>query len=743
MTEWWKKISTKRPWWVLGVSILLLLLLGWYAAGLFGALKDDDGFAAKGTQSQKVAELLSTRFSPEDTSAVILFERNDGSLGDATSDKYQAAVMQALRPLALDSSVKSVTTYQTQPQEAFISKDKKSTYALVTFNTDAQKAYRLLEGYQKAADQAGLKISIGGDAVANRQTNDAVGHDLKRVEVVTMPVLLILLLLFFRSAVAASVPLAMSAVTIVGAFAITRLCAQFLQVDTYAVNVITILGIGLSIDYALLSVNRFREELHSHGSVERATRTIIDTSGRTIFFSAITVIACLLALLVFPMDFLHSIAIGGASAVVMAMLFTVLTLPAVLMLIGKRIDRLHLPTLRKKNGAAAVAKSRFWEKVAHVTTTRPIVSLVVGLVVVAIAAIPLAGFKAVGIMDFRWMAQNVSSKHVAERMSQDFNLSSPTYTAVLDVPKGLSRDETTRLSCDMTTKLMDIRGVQQVMSATPLEPGMTCEAFWQAEQAGVLPAEIRRLSEVQHGDHALKFNVYLPSEKTAAEKDDILLALRELRPSRGTWLVGGEHATSFDTSTSYLRAIPWAVVIVVVSMIVLLSLLLASLTLPLQAIVVNTIALCVSLALVVGIFMHGWFSSITGWEQASDGLVYTPLILTVAIAFGLAMDYSVFLYSRMREIYDLKADPLLAVREGIVKTGPIITAAAIMMFVVVIAFAGSSVMIMQIIGIGLGIAVLVDAFFVRLILVPSIMTLMGRASWYAPRWLRRLRIRHE
>lgn len=192
----------------------------------------------------------------------------------------------------------------------------------------------------------------------------------------------------------------------------------------------------------------------------------------------------------------------------------------------------------------------------------------------------------------------------------------------------------------------------------------------------------------------------------------------------------------------YADGVPIAFAIIAVSMIVLLTLLLASFIVPVQAILINAISLAISFAALVGVFQLGWLDGITRWGTV-DGIVMTPIILIAAIAFGLAMDYSVFLYSRMYEVHQKTDDPLKAIRQGIIKTGPIITAAALMVFVVVIAFAFSGVVIMQMIGVGLGVAVLVDAFFVRLLLVPSIMALMGKVSWYAPAWLKRIQIRHE
>jgi RND superfamily putative drug exporter len=258
-------------------------------------------------------------------------------------------------------------------------------------------------------------------------------------------------------------------------------------------------------------------------------------------------------------------------------------------------------------------------------------------------------------------------------------------------------------------------------------------------QAGLLPPQLTALAKDNMSDGALRFSVVADGKVGSEKAADALLAVRDINPEKGDWLVGGIEADAYDTNKAYMDSIPYALIVIAISMVVLLTLLLASLAIPIQAIVINMVSLAISFAILTGVFQLGWFGV---WHQV-DGIVMTPLVLIATIAFGLAMDYSVFLYSRMYEVYEKTGDSLKAIQQGIIKTGPIITAAALMVFVVVIAFAGSGVVIMQMIGLGLGVAVLVDAFFVRLLLVPSIMTLMGKASWYAPKWIKRLRIKHE
>ena len=330
-----------------------------------------------------------------------------------------------------------------------------------------------------------------------------------------------------------------------------------------------------------------------------------------------------------------------------------------------------------------------------------------------------------------------------QALHDNFASQTPGIVAVAVTPGDMSEDEAIQLSCDITNKIKAIPHVKEVVAPTTLVSGVDCETFKAMKGSGVLPATLKALYEENYKNHAMKFTVSLDVDNGTEPAGNALLAIRSSAPGNGaSWYVGGMEGYAYDTNATYLAAIPKALIIIVVSMVVLLALLLTSVVIPLQAILINGISLAISFAVIVGIFQLGWVDGITHWGT-TNGIVMTPLILIAAIAFGLAMDYSVFLYSRMFEVYQKGNDPKEAIHQGIIKTGPIISAAAIMVFVVVAAFALSSVTFMRMIGIGLGTAVLVDAFFVRLLLVPSVMTLMGRASWAAPKWMKRFQVRHE
>lgn len=717
MINWWQKISTKHPLRVIIITAALLVIGAWYGFGVFGQLGETAVMNANSTESVKADKAIQAKFGATPNSQIILFTRNDKALGQADSPVFQAEVNRLVEPLK--ARAVSVMTYSTTGSANFISNDKSMAYAIVNMNGKSSDIYKTMTDFAKKADQSKLHVSIGGAAALIEEMNQSVARQLGVIEAISLPVLLVLLIFFFRSVAASIVPLGIALCTVIGAFAIARLLTHVIALDSYAINVITILGLGLSIDYALLSVNRFREELV--GGVDQAVKKMIATSGHTIVFSGITVIACLLSLLVFPFDVMHSVAIGGASTVAMAVVTTYVVLPSVLKLIGHRIDAGSIVRRNHKP-----KPNRFWPRIAGLTTNHPVISLVVGLVIVILALLPVLKFQP-GNMDYKWLARNTESQQVLQTVTVDFPSSTPDLTVVLITPKTSDTTKQIETACEMTKTLTDVKGVRSVISATPISPQLPCATINLLAKAGQLPASLQGLTKSYLRDSALKFDIFLNKTDMKGE-EKVLLAVRNLNTSNGDLLVTGRVAQFYDSNQSYYHAAPWAAAIIAVCMIVLLGIALRSIVVPVQALVINSISLAVSLAAIVGVFQLGWFSSFTGWPHA-DGIVLAAPILVVAIAFGLAMDYSVFLYARMRETYDETGDSIEAVREGIIKTGPIITAAAVALFVVVIGFVSSSVLFLQIIGLGMAIAVIVDAFFVRLILVPAIMTLVGKHSW--------------
>jgi RND superfamily putative drug exporter len=519
-----------------------------------------------------------------------------------------------------------------------------------------------------------------------------------------MPVVILLALLIFGSLVAASMPALVGLLAMVGALALVRVITTFTDVSVFSVNVISLLGIGLAIDYALFVISRFREELallphDDPEAVPTAIRRTMSTAGRTVLFSGLTVAAAMSSLLIFPQAFLKSMGYGGMAAVLVAMLAALTVLPATLRLLGRRVDGGRLPWRRHRPVAVDDVHGR-WAALARGVMRRPwlvIIGTVAGLLLIAS---PFLGVKW-GSVDYRVLPQDAPA-HVAAEKLADFG--PETSTASLLV-RGASEADVAAYA----EQVAQVDGVLGVQSIATEGDATLLRASW----AGNSQAE---------------------------RSQELVQQIRELEPASGSVLVGGLSANTVDLIDSVGAHLPWMGLIVAGVMLVLLFVAFGSLVLPVKAVVMNLISITASFGIVTWIFSDGHLSEVLGFTPQGF-LDATNPILMLAILFGLSMDYEVFLLSRVREQYDRTGDNDVAVATGVQKTGRIITSAAVLLAVVIGAFALSGIVFMKMLGIGMLVALLIDATIVRALLVPATMKLLGRLNWWAPgplaRWWQR------
>ncbi len=715
-------------------GIIFLLGSGVYGLGLFKTLTSGDNFYATNSASQAAQDKLVQLYGNSDTNAVIvLLEKKPGVKVDIKSAGAATEANRILKNLDINAT----QSYYSTHQDSFISTDGSTTFAVVNLSgTDDNAKYAQAKEFAANTKSDMFNISVGGGLVGRNQTQDQVKVDLTRAELISLPILAILLFLFFRSPVAAALPLSMSILTIAGGLAVARLVDTLVVVDTYSLNVITILGVGLSIDYCLLAVNRFREELARGETVEMAVARTARTAGRTIFFSGLTVAICLLALLLFPVGFMHSVAIGGAAAVAVAVIISTLLLPSALRLVGKNIDKWHI-------GKKKVALRNNWGRTATFVTRHPIFSIISGLAVIGLFVWPVFSFKT-EVFDWHVLPNNQSAYHVGQVLQDKFTTNTPSITILAN----FGHTPTPAEICTLTNEVKAVSDVKAVDTAyTQLNNLPSCNA------AGLALAAMARQSpqNLQYIDgYAAKYiigtyvRVDVTSKYDVSDNRTFTLAetLRSDKFTGAITEVTGTSMLSKDTLDAYVKWLPVVGAIIALAMIVVLSLLLGSFVIPFQAIIINSLSLLIALGVLVAVFQFGWGASLLH-TVVTGGFEPSIPILAVVMAFGLSMDYAVFLYSRIHEVYDLKDDVTISIVEGVSKTGPIISAAAVLMFVVVSAFGLSHVVLIQQIGVGLGVAVLVDAFFVRIFFVPAVMKLFGRTSWAAPKWLKKITIKHE
>jgi putative drug exporter of the RND superfamily len=576
---------------------------------------------------------------------------------------------------------------------------------------------RLTEEFVRA-ERGPLTIEIGGRDPVFEQLGLAAENDLALAEAIAIPVTLLLLVLVFRSIVAALMPLLVGIATIVGALFVLFVLTTFTNVSIFALNLVTALGLGLAIDYSLLIVNRFREERRNGLSVDDAVRITVRTAGRTVTFSGLTVAVSLSALLIFPLYFLRSFAYAGIGVIGFALLISVVALPAALALLG---DRLEAGSVGR--GARPRAGISMWRRRADRVVDHPWRYLVLGMVGLAAAAVPFLGVKW-GESDHRALPVDDPIRRTTELLTTEFPTSEANAFPVIAVG-GVDPGDVTAYAIALSS----LPDVARVDSATG--------SF--VDGASIVPADDGAADRFGRDD-ATWFNVVPSVEPIGPEAEALVIATREMDSPFDRVLVGGGTASLIDTKNAIFDNIVPAAALLFGATYVLLLLMFGSVLVPLKAIVLNVLSLGATFGLIVLVFQEGYGADLLGVTTTGFTDISTP-ILIFGIAFGLSMDYEVFLISRIKEEYDRDGHNEDAIVDGIDKTGPLITAAALLLTVTFLAFATSGLSFLKLFGLGLATAVLVDAFIVRITIVPALMAVAGRANWWAPAPLRRLHAR--
>lgn len=703
MLDHWSALLTRRPRAVLAAGLLITVLAAAFGAGVFGSLSQG-GFDDAGSESAR--ELVAERaaLGNRGIDVVAVYGSDETTAADAS---FRAAVEQVLADLPAGTT-SAVVPYWAD--RSLVSADGHHAQVLISLAGRTQNDY--LEAYDALRphlDAAGLTTQVAGSFAVYHDVNVRTSADLERAELITMPIVVLLALLIFRSVVAALLPALVGGVAMVGALAVVRLITSVAEVSVFSVNVISLLGIGLAIDYALFVVSRFREELPGSPDAATAVRRTMATAGRTVLFSALTVAAAMSSLLIFPQTFLKSMGYGGMAAVVVAMLAALTVLPAVLLLLGHRVDAGRLPRLRRRRAPGSAfegaAEGAGWERLARGVMRRPVAVIAVTLVVLGAVASPFLGVRW-GSVDYRVLPDD-SPAHVAARtLLTEFGPETSTASLLLQ-----------------GADAADVRRVEQAASGVD----------------GVVAVQ-RVASSAADGGTTLLRATWTGNSQTERSQR-IVRELRALDPPSGSLLVGGLSADTVDLLASVGAHLPWMGLIVAVVMLLLLFLAFGSVVLPVKAVVMNLVSITASFGVVTWVFSDGHGADLLGF--APQGFLdATNPILMLAILFGLSMDYEVFLLSRVREEWDRTGDNAAAVAAGVRHTGRIITSAALLLGVVIGAFSTSGIVFMKMLGVGMLVALAIDATVVRALLVPATMALLGRWNWWAPAPLARWWERH-
>jgi RND superfamily putative drug exporter len=729
----WGRFVYRWRWMTLAVSGVLLALS---AAGIItgGTLVGNGGFGATlpaGQASKLINDEMKPQSSGSTGSQITLIFSSPTML--ATSDEFRAALEQALAPLQVHARVTSVTTPYTVPpldETNLISKDSHKALVEVNLKDKSAVAQNYYRSLLAQVHPGPLSVVATGQVPLNDAFNGTLESDLQRAEYLALPITLVMLVLIFASIVAAALPLGVGLLTIVGGVGGTLFLARFTDVSQYAINVVTLIGLAVAIDYSLFIVNRFRDELAAGKSREDAIAVTMSTAGRAITFSGITVAIGLSAMLFFQGTFLASMGAAGGIVVALAVIYGLTFLPALLSVMGPRVDRLRVPFLgrRRPEGTGA------WHSMALWVMKRPLVVLLPALAVLVLAGSPFLQLRLAN-GDVDQLPPSNSARQGYDTLLRDFpGQDQTTITAVVYYKDSspLTADHIGAIY-DLSHRLATLPNVLHVLSIVDVDTSVG-RADYQRLYSGPkdqLPSAMQQALVLGTGPHIALINLVTNKQYTTDEARNLVRDVRAERVPDGQVLATGETAFDLDVVTFILERTPTAVGVVILVTYLVLFLLTGSVVLPLKAVITNLFSISASFGALVFVFQQGHFSQLLGFTpQSIDPSI--PVIL-FSIVFGMSMDYEVLLISRIQEEYRRTGDNQRGVALGLEKSGRLITGAAAIMCAVFLAFGAAEVVIIKSIGVGLAIAIAIDATIVRILIVPSVMRILGRANWWAPR----------
>ncbi|MQA99958.1 MAG: MMPL family transporter [Actinobacteria bacterium] len=709
------RFTVARRRWILLSTLVGLVVAGAYGGGVANLLSGG-GFSDPNAESVRAAEVLEEKFDAGNPNLILLVDARAGTVDDPAVARAGAALTQEL---AGERDIVQAFSYWTLGNAPpLASRDKSQALLMARIHgSEEHLMERAEELSDRFAGSAGpIDVRIGGQAEIFRQVNEQIEKDLARAEMLTFPIILIVLVLVFGSVVAAGLPLFVGIVSVIGTFLVLRVLVSFTDVSIYALNLTTMMGLGLGIDYSLFMVSRYREELRAGMEPHAAVVRTVETAGRTVLFSALTVAISLAALMVFPLFFLRSFAYAGIAVVAMAALGTLVALPALLAALGHRVNKWVL----WKHKPVELGTG-FWHRLAMFVMKRPIP---ISLAIVAILLVLGAPFLNVkfGTPDDRVLPKDAPARRVHDDIRANFTSeeAGALQAVATDVDPRADQDE-------IATFASDLSGLEDVARV---------DALTGSYVDGRMISPPNRASQRFAAADATWFSIVPSVEPISPEGEELV---DEVRTTDGPFAVRvtGPSADLVDGKASIFGRAPVAGLIIAVVTFVVLFLMTGSVLVPIKALILNLLSLTAAFGAMVWVFQEGHFSSFLDFT-ATGTIDSTNPILMFCVAFGLSMDYEVFLLSRIKEEHDRTGDNIASVAIGLEKTGRIVTAAAATIAVVFLAFSTSGITFIKLIGIGLALAVLMDATLIRGTLVPAFMRLAGELNWWAPRPLKRI-----
>jgi RND superfamily putative drug exporter len=718
----WGHAMYRHRWKVLIIWLVLLAGFGIVAQKTPGMLKDN-GFTPKGSDSDTGLELLREELNLP-ASLLSLVYQSDGL--DLTADKQKQAILDSLNELKKLPFVESVA-FESSPRKPG-SEHVQTVAVALNLVTDAA-----LERYPEVksliAPPAGMKVYVSGGTAILYDMQQASKRDIAKSEAIGLPIALLVLLVVFGTLVGAILPMVVGLMSVTATLGITYFIAQHYSLSNFLPNMVTMLGLAVGIDYALFLVSRFREELKRQHNIGEAVAMTTQTAGKSIFFSGIAVLIGLLGMMFVNLNFFRSLCLAGVIVVSISVLVAITLLPALLGLLGERINSLQvLPKSLRKRGT-----SRFWERVAYGVMKRPVLLIVVVGCALLYMMAPLGSMK-LSVPGAEVLPPSYESRYGSDLMKQAYDNRETNPIQIRIHTKAPVWEE---------ASIREIRAYSQLVKGTPgvKEVKSYLTAFGGSSDIEAATAfkkpETRSLIE---SSKLAKNNTALLVAVPEQDPDDpitdsLVRSLRKLDSGGLDVLVTGGAAYRLDIIDRIQDRIPEVLGFVMGITYIVLLFAFRSVLLPLKAVLMNTLSLGASLGIVVEVFQYGVMAD--ALNITSIGYVSATLpVIIFCVVFGISMDYEVFLISRIAEEYEATGNNELSTAEGLKKTGSLITSAAFILVVVVGSFLFTDIEIMKALGLGLGLAVLIDATIIRVMIVPALMKLLGQANWWAPKWLR-------
>jgi RND superfamily putative drug exporter len=681
------------------VYLIAVILAGGIGSAVFGKL-DSGGYSDPNSDSAKAFTYLTDVFKVKDPAVVLVVETKDG----ITNPTAIASATKLENQIKTETGVDSTLSYWSAGGAPSLkSTDGKSAFLFIYSDDVVWDNVQSL-GKEIQAKYDGkfenLTVYASGTGVFAHAINTKISEDLKLSESISIPLTFILLIFVFGGLVASAMPLLVGVSAILGSFLVIYLLTFVTGVSIFALNLITGLGLGLGIDYALLIVNRFREELHAGRSVYESIKRTVDTAGKTVFYSGLTIVITLAALTLFPQMFLKSFGYAGVTVVVMAVLGALVALPALLAILGTRIDKLVV----RKSSITPKEDGR-WAQTARFVMRRPVAVVMLSLIILTVLAAPIKNI-VFSQVDSRVLPASNSAAFASKIISDRFPGQEGNPIEII-VPDGATMG--TQIN-QYTTEIAQVPGIVRIGD-----------------------------SQVSGNDVRVTAIHSMGPRTPAAEV--LIKEIRKIRAPEGT-LIGGVAADYADTQIGIAKTMPWALLWIAIGVLILLFVFTGSIILPIKAIILNILSLSATLGVITWIFVDGHLKWLVGDFTVTGSVDTGSIILVAVVAFGLSMDYEVFLLSRIKEEHDAGRSNIESVATGLQRSARIITAAAGLLAIVFASFMLSGVTSIKMLGFGVAFAILLDASLVRALLVPALMRLFGERNWWAPKAMKRFTINH-